>query len=52
MGASIRRQIANCFPRKSLLKYYLEKSVLWYSVDSQKDLETVRSEFASRKDML
>ncbi|MEM1553849.1 MAG: sugar phosphate nucleotidyltransferase [Thermoproteota archaeon] len=37
--------------KEGLLKYYFEKDVLWYSVDSHKDLETVRSEFSNREDM-
>ncbi|MDW8033835.1 MAG: sugar phosphate nucleotidyltransferase [Nitrososphaerota archaeon] len=37
--------------KEGLLKYYFEKNVLWYSVDSHKDLEAVRSEFLDREDM-
>ncbi|MEM2415022.1 MAG: sugar phosphate nucleotidyltransferase [Thermoproteota archaeon] len=37
--------------KEGLLKYYFEKDALWYSVDSHKDLETVRSEFLNREDM-
>jgi len=37
--------------KEGLLKYYFEKDALWYSVDSLKDLETVRSEFLNREDM-
>jgi len=37
--------------KEGLLKYYFEKNTLWYSVDSHKDLETVRLEFSNREDM-
>jgi NDP-sugar pyrophosphorylase family protein len=37
--------------KEGLLKYYFEKDALWYSVDSLKDLETVRSEFLNREDV-
>jgi NDP-sugar pyrophosphorylase family protein len=48
---NVEKTVFPILAREGLLKYYLEKSVLWYSVDSQKDLETVRTEFASREDM-
>ncbi|MGQ9479338.1 MAG: sugar phosphate nucleotidyltransferase [Thermoproteota archaeon] len=36
--------------KEGLLKYYSERNVMWYSVDSQKDLEAVRREFENKED--
>lgn len=36
--------------KRGLLNYYMEEDVFWQSIDSQKDLELVRREFANRTD--
>jgi len=36
--------------KRGLLNYYMEEDVFWQSIDSQKDLELVRKEFANRID--
>lgn len=47
---NVEKMVFPMLAREGLLKPYFEENVLWYSVDSIKDLETVRSEFANRED--
>jgi len=47
---AVEKAIFPSLAKEGLLNYYMEEDTFWQSVDSQKDLEIVKKEFANRVD--